>query len=150
MPQNENQPLIINSPITQQAVTSVKLQLAREMRRNMTPTEQKLWARLRAGRLEGFHFRRQQLFEPYTVDFYCHRVALVIEVDGDIHLKQQDYDEQRARYLQSTGLRVMRFSNEDIIQNIDGVLTEILRTCRIASCESHNHPEDINHGRHQI
>jgi very-short-patch-repair endonuclease len=120
------------SLITQQTVTPVKLQRAQEMRREMTPAELKLWSRLRAGRLEGVHFRRQQVIEPYIVDFYCHQAALVIEVDGDIHLHQQDYDHQREQDLQSHGLRVIRFSNVEVIQNIDGVLAEILRTCRTA------------------
>ncbi len=80
------------SLITQQTVTPVKLQCAKEMRRDLTPAERKLWARLRAGRLEGIHFRRQPIIEPYIVDFYCHQAKRIIEVDGDIHLNQQDYD----------------------------------------------------------
>jgi very-short-patch-repair endonuclease len=130
------------SLITQQAVTPAKLQRAKEMRRDMTPAERKLWARLRAGRLEGIHFRRQQIIEPYIVDFYCHQAALVIEVDGDIHLQQQDYDQQREQDLQSHGLRVMRFSNTEINQNIDGVLAEILLTCSTAPHKKQDQEEE--------
>jgi len=94
----------------------------------VTPEERKLWSRLCAGRLEGIHFRRQEIIEPYIFDFYCHQTALVIEVDGDIHLQQQEHDQQREQNLRSHGLRVMRFSNAEVKQNIDGVLDEILRT----------------------
>jgi very-short-patch-repair endonuclease len=117
------------SLITQQAIGQIKLQRAKEMRRDMTPAERKLWARLRVNRLEGFHFRRQQIIEPYIVDFYCHQAALIIEVDGDSHLDQQDYDHQRGQNLQLLGLRVMRFSNSEVILNIDSVVEEILQAC---------------------
>jgi very-short-patch-repair endonuclease len=74
--------------ITQQEISSAKMMRSRELRHEMTLAECKLWERLRANRLEGFHFRRQQIIEPYIVDFYCHQAALVIEVDGGIHLDQ--------------------------------------------------------------
>jgi very-short-patch-repair endonuclease len=77
----------------------------------------------------------------YIVDFYCHQAALVIEVDGSVHQEQQDYDHQRQRDLQSLGLHVIRFSNTDVNQNLEGVLEEILRSCRLASIEKHN-PEE--------
>jgi very-short-patch-repair endonuclease len=96
----------------------------------MTPAERKLWARLRGNRLEGFHIRRQQIIEPYIVDFYCHQTALVIEVDGGIHQNQQDYDHQRDQYLQALGLHVVRFTNLDVMKNMDTVLEEILYLCR--------------------
>ena len=132
------------SPITQQTVTPAKLQRPQAMRRDMTPAERKLWSRLRAGRLEGIHFRRQQIIEPYIVDFYCHQAALVIEVDGDIHLQQQDYDQQREQGLRSHGLRVIRFSNTEINQNIDAVLAEILRTCSTAPHKKPDQEEEYS------
>jgi very-short-patch-repair endonuclease len=126
------------SLITQQPVNPAKLQRAKDMRREPTPAERKLWSRLRAGRLVGIHFRRQQIIGPYIVDFYCHQARLVIEVDGEIHLQQQEYDQQREQMLQSHGLRVMRFSNTEINQNIEGVLAEILRTCTTATNKEQN------------
>jgi very-short-patch-repair endonuclease len=129
------------SLITQQAVRLDKLQRVKDLRREMTPSERKLWARLRAGRLEGIHFRRQQVIEPYIVDFYCHQAALVIEVDGSVHQDQQEYDCQRDHDLQLLGLRVIRFSNTDVNQNLEGVLEEILRSCKLAILEKHN-PEE--------
>jgi len=129
------------SLITQQAVRLDKLQRVKDLRREMTPSERKLWARLRAGRLEGIHFRRQQVIEPYIVDFYCHQAALVIEVDGSVHQDQQEYDCQRDHDLQLLGLRVIRFSNTDVNKNLEGVLEEILRSCKLAILEKHN-PEE--------
>jgi very-short-patch-repair endonuclease len=90
---------------------------------------------LRAGRLQGYHFRRQQVIEPYIVDFYCHWAALVIEVDGSVHQEQQEYDQQRDQDLQALGLKVIRFSNTEVNQNMEAVLTEILRLCRLAGDE---------------
>lgn len=62
------------------------------IRKMMTPADSKLWQRLRANRLEGLHFRRQQIIDSYFVDFYCHAVSLVVGVDGGIHMEQEVYD----------------------------------------------------------
>ena len=107
---------------------------AQELRRQMTPSEIELWDRLRANRLEGFHFRRQQIIDGYIVDFYCHSVGLVVEVDGDIHLGQQDYDHLRDAHLCELGLTVLRFTNSEIDNNIEAVLSSILETCRAGNC----------------
>ena len=74
-----------------------KLQRAKELRRDMTPAEKILWQELRANKL-GVHFRRQQVIEGFIVDFYCHKAALVVEVDGDIHDLQQEEDARRERF----------------------------------------------------
>mgnify|MGYP001252608911 CR=1 FL=1 len=76
--------MAIKQIVTGQKVSAAKEARAKELRREMTPAEGKLWMGLRANRLEGFHFRRQQVIEPYIVDFYCHQAALVIEVDGGV------------------------------------------------------------------
>ena len=103
---------------------------AQELRRQMTPTEIKLWDRLRANRLEGFHFRRQQIIDGYIVDFYCHSVGLVIEVDGDVHLEQKDYDQQRDAHMHDLGLTVVRFHNSEIDHNVESIISSILEICR--------------------
>jgi very-short-patch-repair endonuclease len=100
-----------------------------ELRRTMTPTEQKLWQRLRANR-KGFHFRRQQIIAGYIVDFYCHAVRLVVEVDGGIHLEQEAYDQERDASLSALGLKVLRFSNTEVERQMDTVLTVILNSCQ--------------------
>lgn len=115
--------------ITGQHVHPELLKRAQEMRRQMTQAESKLWQRLRAGRLESFHFRRQQVIDRYIVDFYCHQTNLVVEVDGDVHLEQAEYDRERDLYLQSLGLMVLRFTNQDVNRNLEGVLTAILEAC---------------------
>ena len=127
--------------VTGQSVTPEKYACAKELRREMTPAERKLWERLRAGRLEGVHFRRQQVIEPYIVDFYCHQATLVIEVDSSVHQDQQEYDRQREHDLQLLGLSIIRFSNTDVNQNLEGVLEEILQSCRLAIIEKYS-PEE--------
>jgi very-short-patch-repair endonuclease len=135
------------SIITGQHITSAKAQRASELRREMTPAERLLWARLRGNRLQGFHFRRQQIIEPYIVDFYCHQAGLIIEVDGDVHAGQQDYDRQREQQLQARGIRVLRFTNREVVNQLDEVLHTILTACSQATegepvnCE---HPNGTN------
>lgn len=116
--------------ITKQLISEKNLAFAREMRHEMTPGEARLWAKLRKNQLNGFHFRRQQPISPYIVDFLCNPARLVIEVDGGVHLDQQDYDRERDLDLRSIGLRVLHFWNSDVNENIDAVLEEILRACR--------------------
>lgn len=115
--------------VTGQQVPAQRLEFARQMRREMTPAEAKLWQRLKAGRLAGYHFRRQQVIGQYIVDFYCHQAGLVIEIDGGIHLQQVDYDRARENYLREIGLQVIRFDNEEVRHNLENVLAEILAAC---------------------
>jgi very-short-patch-repair endonuclease len=106
--------------------TSQKTNRARSLRKNMTDAEQALWQKIRFNQL-GVKFRRQTAIGRYFVDFYCHEYALVVELDGSQHIEQAEYDEQRTLYLQSLGLRVIRFWNNDVLLNIDAVLEEIIR-----------------------
>ena len=121
--------------IRHQAVSSDHVQRAKELRDEMTPAECKLWDVLRANRLGGFHFRRQQIVGPYFVDFYCHQAGLVIELDGGIHQGQQDYDQDREQYLKSLGLQVLRFTNEAVFQDFKRVSGDILTACNSATEE---------------
>ncbi|MDX5630092.1 MULTISPECIES: endonuclease domain-containing protein [unclassified Brenneria] len=97
--------------------------LRRELRQNPTEPERRLWRTIRQRQL-GVKFRRQHGIGIYIVDFYCAERYLVIEVDGDSHFSAQGgaYDGLRDAYIRSLGLRVLRISNTDIMQNIDGVL----------------------------
>ncbi len=101
----------------------------KSLRNQMTEAEKILWYYLRGKQLEGYKFRRQHSVGPYIVDFYCPRLKLVIEVDGDSHFQDEAirYDRKRQRYIESFGLKFLRFTNLDIYENIDGVLEEILR-----------------------
>ncbi len=116
--------------IRDQKIDPIKLERAQELRRNMTLAERRLWHRLRANRLDGFHFRRQQIIDGFIVDFYCHAVGLVVEVDGAMHDEQVEYDEERERVLQARGLRILRFRNEEVLRDIENVLTRIRAACR--------------------
>jgi very-short-patch-repair endonuclease len=99
---------------------------AKRLRTNQTPLEQKLWYALRARRFGGAKFRRQVVIGRYIVDFAC-RIPrmLVIEIDGDTHGAQRAYDEERTVFLESKGYRVLRFTNQDVATNIEGVLAMI-------------------------
>ena len=114
----------VKNIIPGQIVTKEKLQRARELRRDMTPAEKILWQELRANKL-GVHFRRQQVIAGFIVDFYCHKVELVVEVDGDIHDLQQDEDARREQALREMGLRIVRFRNDEILKNLSVVVGKI-------------------------
>ena len=101
---------------------------AKTMRREMSEAETRLWQHLRAGRLNGYKFRRQQPIGSYIADFVCVNPKLVIEADGGQHTEQAEYDNGRTRFLEQTGFTVLRFWNNEILSQTDEVLAEILRT----------------------
>ena len=115
--------------ITGQRVNPAKLQQAKTLRRNMTPTEKRLWAALRANRLDGFHFRRQQIIDGFIVDFYCHAARLVVEVDGPVHDQQEEYDAERSHALAARGLQTLRVRNEEVVHDLQDVLARIRAAC---------------------
>jgi very-short-patch-repair endonuclease len=99
---------------------------AKQMRRDATPPERRLWAYLKADQLGGAKFRRQAVIGTYIADFACRTpMMLVIELDGDTHASQQSYDADRTRYLEDRGYRVLRFANRDVMQNVDVVIATI-------------------------
>jgi very-short-patch-repair endonuclease len=99
--------------------------LVKQLRINQTEAERKLWRCLRAKRFAGFKFKRQQPIDNYVADFCCMRGRLVIEVDGGQHQEQRAYDDQRTKYLNEQGFRVLRFWNSEVMSNIDSVLQAI-------------------------
>ena len=76
------------------------------------------------------HFRRRQIVQGYFPDFYCHQHELIVEVDGDIHEFQKEYDAEREEYLIALGFRILRFKNEEITKNLKGVLQKIVDECK--------------------
>lgn len=100
------------------------------LRQNMTEAETRLWYHLRAKRLNGLKFRRQQRIGGYIVDFMCHEHKLIIELDGGQHAEQAEYDRIRTEFLNRQGYRVVRFWNHDVLQHTQSVLEEILQHCR--------------------
>ncbi len=113
-----------------QRVSEEKLERAKQLRREMTPHEKRLWARVRNNGLNGLHFRRQQVVDGFILDFYCHQAALALELDGPIHLQQIEYDAERSRVLETRGLRVLRISNAHIDADLEAVLARIAAVCR--------------------
>jgi very-short-patch-repair endonuclease len=92
------------------------------MRTNATVPETLLWSALRGRNLSGLKFRRQHPIEPYIADFYCHSARLVIELDGRSHDNRSEHDNQRSKFLGELGLIALRISNDDVLNNLDGVL----------------------------
>jgi len=112
------------------------LKFQREVRRNRTEPEKRLWSVLRNRQLADAKFRQQTWLGPFLVDFYCAEVKLAVEVDGDTHAHQQDYDARRTAWLEQEGFRVIRFSNDDVMRNLDGVAGAILAA--LAPSPSHS------------
>ncbi|MGO9264757.1 MAG: endonuclease domain-containing protein [Candidatus Binataceae bacterium] len=110
--------------VTGQSIASPKIAQSKALRSKMTPPEEKLWHKLRDRKL-GIHFRRQQVIAGYIVDFYCHSAALVVEVDGVIHDNQKEADAKREAALAELGLRILRFANRQIDNDLPKVLDEI-------------------------
>lgn len=109
-----------------QRVSAKQVENAKQLRREMTPAEKLLWKEVKASKLNGLHFRRQQIIHGYLADFYCHQHELIVEVDGGIHELQKEYDAEREKHLNSLGLRIIRFTNEEITKNLKGVLQKII------------------------
>jgi 5-methyltetrahydrofolate--homocysteine methyltransferase len=100
---------------------------ARQMRKAPTEAERVLWQALRRKGVEGMRFRRQRVIGPYIVDFCCLEHRIIVEVDGSHHLAEEvtAYDEERTRYLETYGFRVLRFKNREILRDIDSVIAQI-------------------------
>lgn len=98
---------------------------AGELRRAMTPAESRLWAVLRNHQIDGVGFRRQHAIGNFIVDFCAPRQKLVIELDGSQHLEQQEYDSERTAFLKSQGYQVLRFWNNEVMKEIQGVVRAI-------------------------
>ena len=103
--------------------------LARQLRQQSTDAESSLWQCLRNRKVLGFKFRRQHQFGEYVVDFYCSEAKLVVECDGEIHLRNESWHHYRVRdaYMHSQGLTVLRFTNEQVFQKTSVVLSTIVK-----------------------
>jgi very-short-patch-repair endonuclease len=103
------------------------LEKAKLLRKSETKSEKVLWEYLSSNKVQGFKFRRQHPISQFIVDFYCHELKLVIEVDGEIHNRPEnkEYDEIRTNELERLGLTILRFTNDEIDNNIEKVLKTI-------------------------
>ena len=116
---------VMNETTRMKATTK---QYARNLRHNMTDAEKLLWRHLRMGQFDGYKFRRQHPLGNYIADFVCLEAGLIIEVDGGQHMVRSDSDEVRTQWLNDKGFRVMRFWNNEVMNNIDGVKQAIMAT----------------------
>ncbi|NOT70968.1 MAG: endonuclease domain-containing protein [Hyphomicrobium sp.] len=103
------------------------VEIARGLRRSNTAAEEKLWAALRNRQMDGWKFKRQVPFGNYVIDFFCYDARLAVEVDGATHSSEQELakDAERAEFLRSNGVHVVRYTNSEIEENLDGVLEMI-------------------------
>jgi len=101
------------------------IELARAQRIKLTQSEQLIWSKLRNKQLHGYRFRCQHPIYRYIFDFYCHEALLAIEIDGDIHKYQEEYDNYRDDFIASIGITTLRFSADEVINSIDNVLEQI-------------------------
>ena len=106
---------------------ATRIETAKRLRKEATFPERLLWGKLRSHRLDGLKFRRQHPLGPYVLDFYCAEAHLAVEVDGYSHFGRIKEDARRTRYLESCGLKVVRFGNDDVLKRIDTVLATIAR-----------------------
>ena len=98
---------------------------ARILRKNQTKPEEFLWSTLRRSQLDGFQFRRQHPVGRYIVDFICRKASVVVEIDGPSHDQTVKSDAIRTAFLEKEGYRVIRFSNNDVVTNLEGVVETI-------------------------
>ncbi|MBX3119505.1 MAG: endonuclease domain-containing protein [Fimbriimonadaceae bacterium] len=101
---------------------------ARQNREGMTDAERALWRNLRRKEI-GFRFRRQQPVGYYILDFYCASARVAIELDGSGHSDLKEYDEERTKYLEAENIYVMRFTNNDVLSDVESVVARILEIC---------------------
>ena len=103
--------------------------LARKLRKNSSDAERLLWKKLKSKQFEGLKFRRQQPIGKYIVDFVCLEKRLIIEADGGQHAEDSAKDQQRDEWLKGEGFRVLRFWNNEILGNIEGVMESVRNHC---------------------
>jgi very-short-patch-repair endonuclease len=118
--------------VEERPLTSERREFARALRKTPTRAEDLVWERLRGSRFCGAKFRRQVPFDRYVVDFTCHSAKLVVELDGAQHEWFSDYDAGRTEILQGHGVRVVRFTNDEVRGDIDSVLARIRVELRIS------------------
>lgn len=114
----------VDDEMTKKIITA-----ARSLRRGSTDAEHVLWGHLRRKQLAGLKFRRQQPVDKFVVDFVCFEKRIIIEVDGGQHSIEREKDFQRDSYLIKNGFKVLRFWNNEVLKNIEGVLEEIMKYC---------------------
>jgi very-short-patch-repair endonuclease len=111
--------------MSQKRSTPIIMNRAAELRKEPTPAESILWAYLRKNQLNGVRFRRQHAIGPYITDFCSPRSKIIIELDGSQHLDNEEYDKSRTRYFYEKGYKVLRFWNNEVANDLNGVIQAI-------------------------
>jgi len=103
--------------------------LRQNLRNNMPPAERILWSQLKGGQLDKYKFRRQHSIDEFVLDFYCPQAGLAIEIDGDSHYEtdKPKYDLERSRKIESHGIKIIRFTNTEVYDSLDGVIDQIIK-----------------------
>ena len=101
------------------------LEAARILRKTMTIPEKLLWDKLKEKQICGLHFRRQHPIEFFVADFYCHQIRLVVEIDGEIHNQQEEYDDGRSAEMEKFDIKIIRFENWEVENELENVITQI-------------------------
>ncbi len=115
---------------------------AKAMRENMTQAEKSVWEKLKSNKMLGLRFKAQHPIDIFIADFYCHQLKLVIEIDGGIHksVDQREYDIGREAEIEHWGIKVIRFTNEEVENNIKQVIKEIELVCKRRKSELYPGP----------
>ncbi|HEY2136351.1 MAG TPA: DUF559 domain-containing protein [Xanthobacteraceae bacterium] len=127
---------------------SQQVETARKLRRTQTDAERVLWLRLRDRRLNGWKFKRQMPIDRYVVDFCCPDARVIIELDGGQHSETTEADARRTEILEAMGYLMLRFWNNDVLNNISGVLETILETLEQIDLSAH-HPDPLPNGERE-
>ena len=125
-----------------QCFTMRNTNLARVFRRDPSNAERRFWHMVRAGRLEGYKFRRQVPIDRFVVDFVCMDARIIVELDGVSHQGQESKDQARTERLEEIGYRVIRFPNQEVLENTNGVALGLLEALRLARPKTGLSPQD--------
>ena len=101
-----------------------------ELRKNQTEAEKILWQKIRNRKMNNLKFQRQYGVGPYILDFFCPQIRLAVELDGDYHQNEVDYDKERELFLQDKDIKVIRFWNEEVLNNLGSVLKKIVENAK--------------------
>ena len=110
-------------------------QRSRDLRNNSTLSEVLFWNQIKGKKIKGYQFMRQKPILNYVVDFYCSKLKLVIEIDGDSHIGKEDKDKYRQLKIESLGIKFLRFSDPDVKKNMSGVILELLKKIEELECD---------------
>jgi very-short-patch-repair endonuclease len=114
----------------------VKKAFARQLRKGQTIEEKLVWELLQKRKFKGFKFRRQHVLGGFILDFYCHELRLGLEIDGPIHLRQNEQDQDRQEAIEAKGIKIIRITNEEVANNKRSILTKINRVIGTSTAPS--------------